>query len=403
MLFWTIIKVAFKSLLSNKLRSFLTMLGVIIGVSSVIMMLGLGSGAEQSITDRVKALGTNVITIRPGGTRMGGVNVDTQKNLTTEDALELLNTEGIKMVSPEVSGSSQVKFLSQNTRTPVRGVAPTYFTIRNFEIEKGRAFTDAEVNSLSRVAVLGPKTVEDLFGTEEDPVGKIIKIRRINFKVIGTTKAKGDQGWFNVDDFVMIPFTTAMKSLLGKDNLDAINVMFADGFTPEDIQAKITQVLRRQHRIQQGMPDDFSIRNLSEMFDTMKTVTRTFALLLAGVASVSLIVGGIGIMNIMLVTVTERTREIGIRKALGARDKDVLRQFLIEALVLSISGGIIGILLGITAIIIFNDNSNSLKAVVSFQAIFLSFLFSAAVGIFFGWYPAKKAAKLDPIEALRYE
>lgn len=401
MLFWTIIKVAFKSLLANKLRSFLTMLGVIIGVSAVIMMLGLGGGAEKNVTDRVKSLGTNLIIIRPGSQGVGGVRSDTRKNLVHEDALEILKVKGIKMVSPEVNSMSQTKFMNKNTRCSVTGVAPTYFKIRNYEIDKGRIFTDAEVMSMGRIAILGSKTATDLFD-EADPIGKIIKIKRMNFKVIGVTKSKGDQGWSNPDDVILIPFTTAMKSLMGVEYLNSISVMFEDGSEPEKVQEDITKVMRRQHKLQEGAPDDFNIRNLSEMFETMKTVTRTFSLLLAGVASVSLLVGGIGIMNIMLVTVTERTREIGIRKALGARDKDVLRQFLIEALVLSLSGGMMGIILGVSSITMFNHYS-TFQALISIKAIVISFFFSAAVGIFFGWYPAKKASGLNPIEALRYE
>jgi len=275
-------------------------------------------------------------------------------------------------------------------------------------VEKGRPFTETEVNRAAKVAILGPKTASDLFN-ELDPIGQQIKVKGINFKVIGITKSKGDQGWYNPDDQVVIPITTAMNQLMGRNTVSSIYCQIRDGADMTKATENIGAVLRRQHRLQTGEPDDFSVRNLQEIADSLESVSQIFTMLLAGVASVSLMVGGIGIMNIMLVTVTERTREIGIRKALGARDFDVLTQFLLEAIVVSLSGGIIGVLIGLGTIVAFNYGMAHLPGDQQFTAkmqswpVFLSFGFSVLVGIFFGWYPARKAAALDPIEALRYE
>jgi putative ABC transport system permease protein len=289
----------------------------------------------------------------------------------------------------------------------VAGEAITYFPVRNFVIEKGHMFSETDVERGARVAVLGPKTVTDLFG-DMDPIGSTIKLKGINFLVVGTTKAKGDQGWSNPDDQIIIPYTTSMSQVMGRDNLGNIYCQVKTGADMAETQEKITQVLRRQHRIQAGMPEDFTIRNLQEISDSLSQVSKVFTMLLAGVAAVSLLVGGIGIMNIMLVTVTERTREIGVRKALGARGVDLMSQFLLEAVTISVTGGLIGVSLGVGAIIAFNQvtlkvSGAAYGAKVELWPILLSFAFSVLVGIFFGWYPARKAAKLDPIEALRYE
>ena len=403
MLLWMILKVALRSLAANKLRSILAMLGVIIGVGAVIAMLAIGAGARQQILSRLTALGTNLLTIRPGQRGFMGVMSGTQQNLTVDDALAIVReVEGVKQVAPAVGSSVQVKYMSRNTRTMVTGTTVTYLPMRSFEIDAGEAFTEAMVDGSARVAVLGPQTATDLFGVE-DPVGKTIKIRGINFRVLGVLKPKGDQGWFNPDDQVIIPLTTAMKQLFGVDYVREINVQVNEDADISRVQNDILALLRRRHRIQEGMPDDVNIRNQAEMLAAFTESSRTFTVLLGSIAGISLLVGGIGIMNIMLVSVTERTREIGIRKAIGARDRDILRQFLIEALIMSGVGGLLGVALGVGGARVIGSLSNQFPTLVQVESVALALAFSAAVGVFFGYYPAWRAARLDPIEALRYE
>ena len=408
MLVWTIIKVAFKSIAANKLRSFLTMLGVIIGVAAVIAMLGLGAGTKEKVTESVKSMGSNMLSIRPASRWGGGVSTGDRRDLTLEDAQAVLRqVPEVVMVAPEVTGRLQAKYLNKNTNVTVYGEPVTYFKVRNFVIEKGRQFTEAEVNRNGKVAVLGPKTATDLFG-DADPINEQIKIKGVNFTVVGVTKAKGDQGFYNPDDQIVIPLTTAMAQMLGKTTVDNVYLTVKDGADMEKAIEDISVVLRRMHRIQPGREDDFSVRNLQEIADSLNGISRVFTMLLAGVASISLLVGGIGIMNIMLVTVTERTREIGIRKALGARNFDLLTQFLLEAVVVSLTGGILGITFGIGSIYLFNyimekHFDNQFSAQMQMWPVVVAFCFSFAVGVFFGWYPARKAARMDPIDALRYE
>lgn len=408
MLIWTIIKIAFKSIAANKLRSFLTMLGIIIGVGAVIAMLGLGAGTKEKVTESVKSMGSNLLSVRPARRWGGGVSGAETKDLTLKDAEAILeNVDDVVMVAPEVTSRFQAKYQNKNTQASVVGEASTYFAVRNFEVEQGRPFTESEVNQSAKVAVLGPKTATDLFG-EADPIGEQIKIKGINFVVIGITKPKGDQGWYNPDDQIIVPLETAMNQLMGKDSLDSIYLTVADGTDMEGAIETVSAVLRREHKIQAGREDDFSVRNLQEIADSLAEVSKVFTLLLAGVASISLLVGGIGIMNIMLVTVTERTREIGIRKALGARNFDLLTQFLLEAVVVSLTGGVLGITFGIGSIVLFNyvmENyfGGEFSAQLQLWPVILAFCFSFVVGVFFGWYPARKAAAMDPIEALRYE
>jgi len=402
MLFWTIIKVALKSLFTNKLRTFLAMLGIIIGVGAVISMLALGAGAQKRVMERIASMGTNLLVVRPGQRGFRGVVSDTSQRLKLADAKAILDqVPNIYQVAPVVRGSSQLKYFDKNTRSNVIGSSITYFPVRNFEIEKGRSFTEGEVKRMARVAVLGPITSENLF-EEASPVGETIKIKGINFRIVGITKAKGSRGRHSPDDQVIIPYTTAMKQLFGLDYLHEIDIQATDNAALEKLQEATTALLRRRHRLVEGVPDDFRIRNQAEIVETASEVSRTFTILLGSIAGISLLVGGIGIMNIMLVTVTERTREIGVRKAIGAKNRDILLQFLIEAIVLSGFGGIIGVALGIGAAQMI-AKWTEFVTVATPSSILLALSFSAAVGIFFGYYPARRAALLDPIEALRYE
>ena len=307
----------------------------------------------------------------------------------------------VSQVAPVVAGIAQLKHFNRNCSTQVYGTSVTYFPVRNFEIAKGRAFTEYEAERMARVAVLGPTTVENLFG-EESAIGKTIKIKGISFRVVGVLEAKGDQGWFNPDDQAIVPYTTAMKQLFGLDHLREIDIQVTSDDISDEAQEKAAAVLRKRHRIQPGADDDFHIRSQAEILETASQVTRTFTILLGGIAGISLLVGGIGIMNIMLVTVTERTREIGIRKAVGAKSRDVLRQFLIEAVIMSGVGGMIGVAAGV-GVARMIGRATQFTTVVETGSILLSLSFAAGVGVFFGYYPARCAARLDPIEALRYE
>jgi putative ABC transport system permease protein len=304
-------------------------------------------------------------------------------------------------LAPGASGSFQAKYANKNQPLRIVGTSATYLPIRDFVIEKGRAFTEMEVELMARVAILGPATVEKLFGLN-DPLGEMIKVRGVNFTVIGVTKAKGDQGFFNPDDQALVPYTTAMKQLLGVDHLGEIDVQVVEGGDLTEVQQSITTLLRKRHRLEEGTDDDFFVRNQADFIQMATQFTQTFTYLLGGIASVSLLVGGIGIMNIMLVTVTERTREIGVRKAIGARERSILLQFLIETLIISGLGGALGVGLGFGA-------SKVIGAVTPFtvsveaSSVFLALSFSGAVGVFFGWYPARRAALLSPVDALRYE
>ncbi|HUT02899.1 MAG TPA: ABC transporter permease [bacterium] len=402
MLFWTIVKVATKSLLSNKLRSILAMLGIIIGVAAVISMLALGAGAQKRVMDRISSMGANLLIVRPGQGGHRGVRTAAGQNLTLNDALAVLEeVPTVEIIAPVVQGSAQLKYYNNNSRLSVTGTSITYFPIRNFEVERGRPFTESEVERSARVVVLGPTTVENLF-ENSDPLEETVKIDGINFKVVGVLKAKGDQGWFNPDDQAIIPYTTAMKQLLGVNYLREIDLQAVEGADHTQVETQASGVLRRRHRIQSEADDDFHIRNLAEMAEAASDVTQTFTILLGAVAGISLLVGGIGIMNIMLVTVTERTREIGVRKAIGAKDRDILTQFLLEAIVMSGLGGLLGVLVGVGGAKAI-ANLSEFGTVITASSVVLALSFSAAVGIFFGFYPARRAALLDPIEALRYE
>jgi putative ABC transport system permease protein len=402
MLFWMIVKVAFKSLLANKLRSVLAMLGIIIGVAAVIAMLAIGTGAKQQVLDRISSMGTNLLIVRPSPRGTAGVISGTQLNLTDEDGRAILEKiDHIHSLAPVVGRNFQIKFLNQNTNTQVLGTTPTYLSIRDFDIDTGKMFSDFDVDHWNRVAVLGPVTASNLFGFS-DPIGQTIKINGINFRVTGVLKSKGDQGWFNPDDQVIVPYTVDMHVLMGVTYLREIDVQCAVGADLDAVQDDILALMRQRHKTIPGLPDDVMIQNQAQFIEAFSAAATTFTVLLGTVGGISLLVGGIGIMNIMLVTVTERTREIGIRKAIGAREFDILSQFLIEAVLMSGVGGLVGMGLGIGAANLVGRVS-PFPTIVRFYSIVMALVFSAAVGIFFGFYPATRAAKLDPIEALRYE
>ena len=337
MFIWTIVKLAFKSLIANKLRSFLAMLGIIIGVSAVISLLALGTGAQKQISDQVASSGKNLLTIRPGSRNSGGSRSSAGNTLKLEDASAILNQiPEVEQVSPVAGSSYQIKYFNKNTYSSVNGVASTYFSIRNIKVIQGRLINDKEAESLIRVAVIGSKVVEDLFG-KSNPVDETIKINGINFKVVGTLEKKGD-GFGSPDENIYVPYNVAMKQLIGTENPRSIEVQGIDGSDMTKVEADVTQVLRKTHQLKENAPDDFQTFNMAEMIKQSEAFTQIFTFLLGGIAGISLIVGGIGIMNIMLVTVTERTKEIGIRKAIGAKERDILRQFLIESVVMTTSG-----------------------------------------------------------------
>jgi len=399
--FWTVLRVGLRSLLGAKLRSMLAMLGIIIGVGAVIAMLALGSGAQQQVLDRFSALGTNLLIVSPGQRGSHGVVTGVQEDLTLDDALAIAReVPGVAMVAPAVQGSVQAKYGNRNTRTSVLGTTVTYLPVRAAEVERGRAFTEGEADRLARVALIGPKAAEDLFG-ESDPVGETVKLNGINFRVVGLLKAKGE-GWGSPDDRLIVPVSTAMKILFGLDAVREIDVQASSEDRLDEVEAAITRLLRRRHRLRDETPDDFSVRNLAEIRENATEVTGIFKWLLGGIAAISLLVGGIGIMNIMLVTVTERTREIGIRKAVGARERHILTQFLAESVIISGAGGVIGLALGAGAAALI-PRFGPLQTRFEWTSALLAIGVAAGVGVFFGFYPAWRAARLDPIQALRHE
>jgi putative ABC transport system permease protein len=402
MLLWAVIRLALRTLMSNKIRTFLTMLGIIIGVAAVIAMISLGEGAKMQVSRTIEGLGSNLLIVSPGQKKFRHVRTGIEETLTIEDAAAIeKEIPLIKSISPEIFQVEQVKYGNKNSNTSVLGTAPEYINIRNFKIKEGRFFNKEDVNFLRRVAVLGDTVKNDLFG-EGTPIGKFIKIRGTNFQVIGVLEAKGQTTWFNPDDQILIPISTALKRLFGVTYVRSISLQAVSMDRLEDAAREVEKLLLKRHRIAKGEEPDFNVRTQLEMLSSMREITKTFTYLLGGIASVSLLVGGIGIMNIMLVSVTERTREIGIRKAIGAKNKYILKQFLIESVIICLIGGIIGIGLGI-AISWIISSLGEWKTVVAPYSIILAFAFSIAVGIFFGLYPARRAAMLDPIKALHYE
>ncbi len=398
-------RIAFKALNRNKMRTALTMLGMIIGVAAVIAMVALGRGASSSIETQIKSAGTNLINVYAGNFMTGGVRMGSgaANTLTVEDALSLRDLPGVQYVAPGVNTRSQVIAGNQNWQTRVNGSDVDWPQIRTWSQRFGSFFTTQDVNSAAKVAVLGSTVSTNLFGEDVDPTGQIIRIKNQPFKVIGVMASKGaSTGGDDQDDSVVIPYTTAQKKLMGIQHIQNITVSAASAGEVATVAEAITAHIRTRHKIMPGDSDDFMVRTLEEMAAMRTEATRTMSALLAGIAGVSLLVGGIGIMNIMLVSVTERTREIGLRMAIGARGGDVLLQFLVEAVVLSVFGGSIGIAVGF-GISMTLTQFLGWPTAISPDAIALAFGFSAITGIFFGFYPATKAAKLDPIEALRFE
>ena len=403
MLLGEIIKVALQAIRANKLRALLTMLGIIIGVGAVITMVALGTGAQKSVQDRIQALGPTLLTVFPGQSFRGGVAFSTRVSLTMDDDTALLNNRHyISEVVPELQGNLQVQYANQNINTTVLGSTANYYSVHNYGMIAGRMFTNGEDDARQRYAVLGGQVPEELNANPQAMIGQQLMIRGIPFEIIGVLSNKGSQGFNNPDEQILIPLQTARYRIFGSNRIRDLTVEVGDLANMNLGMIEIESILRRQHKIRPGMDDDFQIRNQTDILSTFQETAQTFGFLLAGIATVSLIVGGIGIMNIMLVSVTERTREIGVRKALGATRFNILFQFLVEALVLCMAGGIIGIILGSGGAIVLAQFAHW-NTSISLYAIILAFFFSAVVGLLFGVWPARRAASLDPIEALRYE
>lgn len=404
--FWELIKESFTSLKLNKMRTGLAMLGIIIGIGSVIGLISIGESSKKSVTSQIESLGSNLVTVSPGSQQSGNIRgTSTVKTLTLADAeaLEDAGLSAISLVSPEYSGRYQVVAGDANTNTTIYGVKAAYSTVHNLKVSSGRFITDSDYNSNSHVAVIGPDTVSELFGNANyDCLGQTIRINGLNFTIIGTTVAKGSSGMGSSDSAIYIPLSTGLKQLFGVNYLSSISVQAVNSDVIVQAQNQVGYFLLDRHKIIDPTSADFTIRSSEEMLETISSVTGTFTSLLSGVAAISLIVGGIGIMNIMLVTVTERTREIGLRKALGAKKKTIITQFLTESIILTFSGGVIGIILGIILSYVYSVVNSSIFT-ISFSSVLLAFLVSVGIGILFGWYPAKKASSLQPIEALRYE
>ena len=402
MLILDLFKMAIRSLISHKLRTFLTALGIIIGVASVISMISIGEGARQQTLSTISKFGTNIITIKPGNKKSRHVSTGKVDTLMLKDATFIeQNVPLITGVAAQVYRSAQLKFRNKNTNTTVRGTGKNYRRLANFEMKKGRYFNQQEINVAKRVCVLGATVVKNLFA-EANPLGETIKVDGKNFMVIGMTEPKGALSWFDPDDQIFIPVSTAQKRVFGMNHIQSIDVQASKIEDLEVIKEDITQLLRIRHNIANGKENDFYVQNSSQWLNSWGDAAKTFTYLLGGIAAISLMVGGIGIMNIMLVSVTERTREIGIRKAIGAKKKEILEQFLIESVLISFLGGGAGVLLGI-GISEIVSNIGEWETIVSTQSILLAFGFSVGIGIFFGFYPANKAANMNPIEALRYE
>ncbi len=405
------------ALLANRVRTGLTVLGIVIGIGSVIAMVAIGTGAQKSVQESIQSIGSNLLMVRPGSQRGPGQPVSQGQGsavtLTLEDSNAIRDSvSSIEAIAPVVSGNFQVIANGQNTRTSVTGTTPDYVSVRSLSVDAGQFFTHEQDIRLAKVAVLGPDVVETLFGDgtssnistvdPADVIGQKIRINGIDFTVIGTTVSKGGSGFGSEDDVIYVPLSTAVQYLSGSDAVSLINITIANESEMDAASEEITALLRERHGLMGNDTSDFRVMNQSDIVQTATSVTSTFTLLLGAVAGISLLVGGIGIMNMMLTTVTERTREIGLRKAIGAKRRDISRQFLAESIVLTFCGGVLGVLLGWLAAFLFSK-FGSMTTQVSVSSVLVAFGVSAAIGVLFGWYPARRAASLNPIEALRYE
>lgn len=405
MKFLNLLKIALKALGNNKLRCILTMLGIIIGVASVITMLAIGQGSKDSIKEQISEMGSNMIMIHPGNMQRGGVRQsgDDMQVLKLEDYESLKGMPGIAQLSPSVNSAGQLVNGNNNYPSTIYGISPGYLEIRKLKVAEGSMFSDHEIRLASKVCVLGKTVVDNLFPNGENPVGKVVRFGKIPFTVIGVLESKGTNSMgMDQDDVVLAPYTTVMKRILAIDYLQGMFASAVDEGSTDKVIGSISEILHRNHKIKEGEEDDFEIRSQQELSEMMNSTSNMMTVLLACIAGISLLVGGIGIMNIMYVSVTERTREIGLRMSIGARGIDILAQFLIEAVIISVTGGIIGILIGCMASWLVQFLVNWPTSVQAYSIV-LSFVVCTVTGVFFGWYPARKAANLDPIEAIRYE
>ena len=401
-----LLKIALRALANNKLRGFLTMLGLIIGVASVITMLAIGQGSKRSIQAQISEMGSNMIMIQPGADMRGGVRQDASamETLKLQDYEDIVNeTRYVSATSPSVNSSGQVIYGANNAPTTVYGISPDYMEIRRYEVEDGDMFSDQDVQTAAKVCVIGKTVVDNLFPGGENPVGKVIRFQKLPFRVVGVLKSKGYNSMgMDQDDLILAPYTTIQKKILAITHLQGITCSaLKEEYTDQAID-EISEILRRNHRLRETDDDDFTIRSMQELSTMLTSTTDIMTTLLAAVAGISLLVGGIGIMNIMYVSVTERTREIGLRMSIGAKGMDILAQFLIESILISVTGGLIGVLFGVGAALVVNVVAH-FPIYIQPWSVLLSFVVCTVTGVFFGWYPAKKAAQLDPIEAIRYE
>lgn len=401
-----LLKIALRALANNKLRGFLTMLGIIIGVASVITMLAIGQGSKRSIQAQISEMGSNMIMIQPGADMRGGVRQDASamETLKLQDYEDIVNeTRYVSATSPSVNSSGQAIYGANNAPTTVYGISPDYMEIRRYEVEDGDMFSDQDVQTAAKVCVIGKTVVDNLFPGGENPVGRVIRFQKLPFRVVGVLKSKGYNSMgMDQDDLILAPYTTIQKKILAITHLQGITCSaLKEEYTDQAID-EISEILRRNHRLRETDDDDFTIRSMQELSTMLTSTTDIMTTLLAAVAGISLLVGGIGIMNIMYVSVTERTREIGLRMSIGAKGMDILAQFLIESILISVTGGLIGVLFGVGAALIVNVVAH-FPIYIQPWSVLLSFVVCTVTGVFFGWYPAKKAAQLDLIEAIRYE